>query len=207
MLGLHPRFFDLAALLDLAVSHLLLRPIPSDVTLDSIRVLLLYAQWMPCSQSGEENNEDSELTESARLPTNRYNDISAWAMLGLAARYAVILGLDRTAILPFEGPQERVSEEDISRLRVWYNLLTCDWNLMLSSALPATLDPAGAASVSRAFGCHRIAQQPNDLRYSALIELAMISHRTLGTKREFSARRLDATGLRKVNIALQDWER
>ncbi|KKY23692.1 putative c6 finger domain [Phaeomoniella chlamydospora] len=117
VLGLHPRFFDLAALLDLAVSHLLLRPIPSDVTLDSIRVLLLYAQWMPCSQSGEENNEDSELTESARLPTNRYNDISAWAMLGLAARHwTPRLPLNSAAFGPFLSP---TNKHNAQPLKVW----------------------------------------------------------------------------------------
>ncbi|RDW62413.1 hypothetical protein BP6252_11846 [Coleophoma cylindrospora] len=204
--GLHPRFFDLTALLDTAVSRLLLQPTPLDVTLDSIRVLLLYAQWMPCSH--EDENRDSLRAPNAHPRyKSRYNDISAWAVLGLAVRYAVILGLDRAAIAPFQGSDEPISEEDMSRLRVWHNLVTCDCNLMLASGLPASLDPAPAASVARVFGTHSNAQQPADLRVTALVELVVIAHRATRSSSDFSGRHLDTFSLRKANTELDEWER
>jgi hypothetical protein len=199
--GLHPRFFDLTSLLDKAVSRLMLQPTPADVTLDSIRVLLLYAQWMPCSK------EDDSTMSQQPLPKSRYNDISAWAVLGLAFRYASFLGLDRLAITPFQGQAKSLTEDDFSRLRVLYNLVTCDVNLMVTSGLPASLNPAPAASVAQVFGSHRMSQQPGDLRSTALVELGAIVHRATKSGREFSRRQLDAFSLRKANTDLDDWER
>ena len=134
--GFHPSFFDLTDMLDGAISRLLLRPSPSDANLDSIRVLLLYAQWMPCSREGEDAGTQKG-ANTHRSFRSRYNEVSAWAVLGLAIRYAVFLGLDRAAIAPFHGPAKSISEDDASRLRVWLNLITVslftiirlhDWN-------------------------------------------------------------------------------
>lgn len=179
---------------------------PSDVTLDSIRVLLLYAQWMPCSKQGDSDDPPSTVRPQFQ-PKSRYNDISAWAVLGLAFRYATFLGLDRAAIVPFQGPTKEISLEDFSRLRVWYNLITCDCNLMLTSGLPASLDPTLAASVAQNFGSHRLAQQPGDLRYTALMELAVIVYRATRSGGDFSGRQLDVYSLRKANTELDDWAR
>ncbi|KZF19673.1 hypothetical protein L228DRAFT_285614 [Xylona heveae TC161] len=207
MQAVHPRFSDLTALLDMAVSRLLLRPTPADVTLDSIRVLLLYAQWMPCSRDDEDNGASKVPLDAHYQPKSRYNEISAWAVLGLAVRYALFLGLDRAAIAPFEGPIKSVSEEDICRLRVWYNLLTCDFNLMLTSGLPTSLDPAPSAKVAQRFSSHRAAQQPGDLRVSALVGLVAIVHRGMRICNDASGRQLDTLCLRKINVELDEWER
>ncbi|KAF4633767.1 hypothetical protein G7Y89_g4355 [Cudoniella acicularis] len=204
--GLHPNFLGLTSLLDMAVSRLILRPTPSDVNLDSIRVLLLYAQWMPCAPENDDLSPSRAAT-SRRQPKSRYNDISAWAVLGLAFRYAIFLGLDRSAIAPFQKPTKLISEEDFSRLRVWHNLLTCDCNLVLTSGLPGTLDPTPAAKIGEVFGSHLSAQQPADLRVSALVELAVIVHRATRNWGDFSGRKLDAFSLRKANTELEDWER
>jgi hypothetical protein len=48
--GPHPMLDELTALLDKAISRLLLRPTAADVSLDTVRVLLLYVQWMPFNQ-------------------------------------------------------------------------------------------------------------------------------------------------------------
>lgn len=205
MQGLHPRFFDIIKLLDTAVSRLLLRPTPNDVSLDSIRVLLLYAQWMPCSQSSVDSITQ-ETTTFREPPKSRYNDISAWAVLGLAARYAVALGLDRNAMEPFQRPGSPVSEEDMSRVRVLNNLLTCDYNLMLTSGLPASVNPAPAASIGPAFSSHRRAQYPSDLRVTALVELVVIAHRATHSCGDLSGRQLDAVCLRKANTEFDEWE-
>lgn len=202
---LHPRFFDLTALLDTVISRLLLRPTPADVTLDSIRVLLLYAQWMPCNREGDEQDSMNPANSKTGLKS-RYNEISAWAVLGLATRYALFLGLDRAAVAPFQGPTKSISEEDVSRLRVWHNLLTCDCLLMLTSGLPASLDPLPAARVAPVFGSHRTSQQPADLRVTALVGLVVITHRATRTCGDLSGRKLDALCLRKANTEMDEWE-
>lgn len=48
--GLHPHYPELIALLDKSISQLLLQPTASNVTLDHIRSLLLYIQWMPVEE-------------------------------------------------------------------------------------------------------------------------------------------------------------
>src|SRR6187402_2629889 len=203
---LHPNYFELTALLDIAISRLILRPTPSDVTLDSIRVLLLYVQWMPCSQgSGESSNWKA--SDTSRLPKSRYNDISAWSILGLAIRYANFLSLGQAAVAPFQGSEASVSEEDFSCLRVWHNLLTNDCNLMLSSGLHVSLDPAPAASIGRSFSSHYAAQLPGDLRITALVELVAIVNHASKSSGDFSGRQLDAFCLKKVNADLDEWER
>ncbi|KAF2711202.1 hypothetical protein K504DRAFT_466224 [Pleomassaria siparia CBS 279.74] len=47
--SMHPRYFEIIALLDKAVSQLLLCPTPSDASVDTIRALMVYLQWMPCA--------------------------------------------------------------------------------------------------------------------------------------------------------------
>lgn len=191
-------------MLDKAVAQLLLRPTSADVTLDSIRVLLLYAQWMPYNQD-DERVVDLEST-SLRPPRSRYNETSAWAILGLAMRYALLLGLDRSAIKPFQNTHE-ASEEDMSRLRVWYNLLTCNFNLMLTSGLPASIDPRLSTSVAQRFGSSSIARYPADLRVTALVELVSIVHEAMQSCGDVCGRQLPPVYLTKVNTDMRTWER
>ncbi|KAJ5516968.1 hypothetical protein N7527_008528 [Penicillium freii] len=167
----HPRFHDLTKLLDKAVSKLLLRPTPSDVTLDSICVLLLYAQWMPCSKEDDEDeNVERQSTNHEPKATSRYNEISAWVVLGLAERYSVLLGLEQSATSLFKPSNKVPSIEDVKRLRVWYNLLTCNFNLMLTSGLPASIDPGPSVQVAWRFVSHELMQSPADLRDEQHIE-------------------------------------
>ena len=186
------------------MSRLLLRPTPADVTIDSIRVLLLYIQWMPCSQ---EDDDDSFLHGSKPgFTKSRYNDISAWAVLGIAARYSVFLGLERAATSPFQRVPLSITEDDMSRMRVWQNLLSCDCVFMLCSGLPASLNPASATQVAQPFVSHPSAQQPGDLRVTALVELVDTTYRARRNCGDFSGRQLDALSLRKANTEFDDWE-
>lgn len=201
-----PRFSELTAILDQAVSKLLLRPTPSDVSLDSVLVLLLYAQWMPCNW-GHERDQPTISTGATGLPNSRYNEVSAWAVLGLALRYALLLGLDRAAIAPFHGPIDSITENDVCRLRVWYNLLNCDFNLMLISGLPASVDPAPSAQVAGRFASSIYSKQPGDIRVSGLVELVSIVHRAMQSCGDMSGHQLSPSCLRKLNIDLEKWER
>ncbi|KAL3439916.1 hypothetical protein BJX65DRAFT_300813 [Aspergillus insuetus] len=151
----------LSSLLDKVVSCLLLQPSLLDVTLDSVRVLLLYP--------------------------HRYNEISAWAVIGLAVRYALFLGLDHAARRPFtQHPTSGISTEEFGRLHVWYNLLRCDFNLMLTSGLPISLDLIVSSEIARPGG---------------------VGHRVKSRGRNTSGRRLDADGLKKLNYSPDELER
>jgi hypothetical protein len=199
----HPRFNDLTNLLDKAVSRLLLRPPPSDVTLDSICVLLLYAQWMPCSDEDVPDTYPS----ATRASRSRYNEISAWAILGLAGRYAVLMGLELSATSPFKDPTKIPSEKDVNRIRVWYNLVTCNFNLMLTSGLPASIDPVLSVQVVRNFASHKVTQYPADLRVAGLVELVGIVHLAMSSCGDLSGRKLQLCNLQGLNTDLNEWER
>jgi hypothetical protein len=201
----HPRFNDLTNLLDKAVSRLLLRPTPSDVTLDSICVLLLYAQWMPWSR--EDEDVPDNYPSATRASRSRYNEISAWAILGLAGRYAVLMGLELSATSPFRDLTKIPSEEDVNRIRVWHNLLTCNFNLMLTSGLPASIDPVLSVQVARNFAFHKITQYPADLRVAGLVELVGIVHLAMSSCGDLSGRKLQLCHLQGLNTDLNEWER
>ncbi|KAH7304189.1 hypothetical protein B0I35DRAFT_401521 [Stachybotrys elegans] len=191
----HRRYMALISLLDHSLSRLLLRPNMADVTLDHIRAILLYIQWMPVDNIGS----------SAR--STRYNAISAWSMLGLAIRYALFLGLHQDAVLPFKtNSSETPTLEDVGRLRVWINLLTCDAALTLLSGLPATLNPDPVVAVADCFKSHPSATHPDDTRSPATCELVSILKRAVKSSGSPSARSLDAACLRQVNLELDRWE-
>lgn len=191
----HHAYRNIVTLWDAALSRLLLRPTPADVHLDHIRALLLYIQWMPLDNEG--NN----------VSVPRYNDVSSWSMLGLAIRYALLLGLHQDAVAPFANDcYQVVTVEDISRLRVWINLLTCDANLMLSSGLPASLNPEPVAAIAQSFASHRSASQPDDTRAAALCELVAILKRAAKSSGSPNVRALDSVSLRQANAELDTWE-
>lgn len=161
---------------------------------------------MPCNWTSEDG-QTSKFNAESGSPKSRYNEVSAWAVLGLALRYALFLGLDRAAIAPFQGPAQKISEDDVCRLRVWYNLLTCDFNLMLTSGLPASLNPAPSAQVVAKFAASPYSQQPADLRVSGLVELVSIVHRAMRSCGDVSGRQLDPYCLGQLNNELEQWER
>lgn len=193
--GLHENYQLLVSLLDVAIARLLLQPKISDVNLDHIRCLLLYIQWMPVEQ------------HTAEICQTRYNDISAWSVLGLAIRYSLFLGLDKTSVSPFTNSNiNHPTEDDFARLRVWINLLTCDCHLMLSAGLPASLNPEPVAKIAREFAKHELAFQPDDSRIAAISELVAIIRKAASSSGDPSVRVLDNVTLRKANAEFDDWE-
>lgn len=142
-------------------------------------------------------------SRSQSPPASRYNDISAWAVLGLAARYAKLLRMNREMAIPREGAQD---EEEFPRLRIYYNLISCDFNLMLSSGLPVSIDPTSTQQ-----GMHRLigspgSQLPGDLRIVALIELVSLTYQTLIKCGDFTGRKLDLRSLKSLNAGIDQWE-
>ncbi|KAJ5776300.1 transcriptional regulator family: Fungal Specific TF [Penicillium nucicola] len=207
-IGSHLQFHNLTKLLDKAVSRLLLRPTPSDVTLESICVLLLYAQWMPCSREDEEDNKGSQNPSVGQTSQSksRYNEISAWVVLGLAERYSVLLGLEQSATSLFKDPSKIPSADDINRLRVWYNLLTCNFNLMLTSGLPASIDPGPSVEVARKCVGSELMQSPADSRVRGLVELVGLVYLAMSSCGDRSGRQLQPKCLEQLNSDLDDWE-
>ncbi|PQE14239.1 C6 finger domain protein [Rutstroemia sp. NJR-2017a BVV2] len=192
---LHECYPKLVSLLDTSMSRLLLQPNLSDVKLDHIRCLLLYIQWMPVEQ---------------RMPgvlTLVDNDVSAWSVLGLAIRYSIFLGLDRSAVAPFVPSNiEEPKREDLARLRVWINIMTCDTHLMLSAGLPASIDPVPVSRIVKRFASHKDAVQPHDSRVAAVCDLVMIVRTIILKSGNPLARALDPESLKDANAALDEWE-
>lgn len=132
--------------------------------------------------------------------------MSAWAVFGLALRYASFLNLERLALAPFGRLSKVISKEDADKLRTWLNLVTYDCNLTLTSGLPASVDPTPATKIVREFCLHRSAQDPGDIRYAALIELACIVQRVKGQDATSSGHP-SVPILKKANVEMEDWER
>ena len=125
---LHPRYPQIIGQLDQCIMSLFLRPTSADMCLETVQALLLYAQWMPL---------EVPATGSTSLPRSRFNDVSAWSMIGHAIRQALFIGLER-CVYAFNGAQE-VTEEDMRRMRVWVNLLSTDHQYVLFNSF--TLQP------------------------------------------------------------------
>lgn len=209
--GLHNNYRAIVELLDSSMSRLLLQPNLSDVTLDHIRCLLLYIQWMPVEQNtsgiSQTRCKSAHPHRNDCALMNEDNDISAWSVLGLAIRYSLFLGLDRSAIAPFSPyASKSPGQEDFARLRVWVNVLTCDCHLMLSAGLPGALDPEPVAKVGRAFSSNKNALQPDDSRVAAISELATVVKRAARDSGDPRVRVLDAVSLKKANIGFDNWE-
>lgn len=135
------------------------------------------------------------------------NDISAWSVLGLAIRYSLFLGLDRSAVAPFSSLKSVIpSQEDFSRFRVWVNVLTCDCHLMLSAGLPASLDPEPVIKVGRTFAFHPSSQPVDDTRIAAISELVAIIRRAARSSGDPRARVLDVISLKRANADFDSWE-
>ncbi|KAL1738189.1 hypothetical protein HDZ31DRAFT_6473, partial [Schizophyllum fasciatum] len=191
---LHPRYPQIITQLDQCIMSLLLRPTAADMCLETVQALLLYAQWMPL---------EVPAAGAASLPRSRFNDVSAWSMIGHASRQALFIGLER-CVYAFNGTQE-VTEEDMRRMRVWVNLLSTDHHLVMTARLPMTLDPFPATRVARVFGGNPLAE-PTDLRYAGLCELIAIVNRAARRSGDAALSALDSVSLQKANNDLDEWD-
>lgn len=77
---------------------------------------------------------------------------------------------------------------------------------MLSSGMPASLDPRAVNKIVRYFSAHDDALQPDDSRLAAVSELVGIIHRASKSSGDPSVRALDAASLKKANAEFDDWE-
>jgi hypothetical protein len=162
---------------------------------------------MPCIR--EEDDEVDHNGSTPRFSKSRYNEISAGAVLGLAMRYAHLVGLGRTYIAPFEGNEDKISGDDINKLRVYYNLLTCNFNLMLTSGFPASidLDSENSMKIAQAFSSHNESQYPGDIRVSGLVDLVSIVNDAMRSSGDATGRQIGLPRLLQLNEELVEWER
>ncbi|KAF2003887.1 hypothetical protein P154DRAFT_572721 [Amniculicola lignicola CBS 123094] len=188
---LHPRYFELIQVLDTAISRLLLRPCAADASLHTIQSLLIYLQWMPYDLS----TKSTDGTGFQGTYKTRYNEMSTWAVFGLALRYADFMGLEQRALDPFndDATAGNASSNDMDSMRTWLNMVTYDLNLTLTSGMPVTLNPRPAQAPAYRFCSHHAAQRPGDVRYASMVQLAY--------------RHQVVAGIVKVNVDLDSWER
>nr|XP_019047912.1 hypothetical protein I302_04532 [Kwoniella bestiolae CBS 10118]OCF26842.1 hypothetical protein I302_04532 [Kwoniella bestiolae CBS 10118] len=191
---LHPRYSSLVSMFDEHIQLLLLRPSPSDFTLEVVQSLLLSIQWPAV-----------DIDPSHTSPKSRFTDSYAWLMIGLATRFAKYIGLEDAASVDFADHQSDSAEENLQRMRVWLNLISVDRHLTLTAGLPATL-VTPPTSVLRAFGSHPKAQS-GDLKLAGLAELVAIVHRASISCGDVSLRKLDSITLSVANAELDSWER
>ncbi|GAB1729926.1 hypothetical protein NU195Hw_g3273t1 [Hortaea werneckii] len=168
-------------------------PESADIDLDAVCVLLLHVQWMPLERLDHAPGD-------RRTKRSNYSDLSAWSVLGTAARFSTLLGLEEDL-----SHSEVDSEMDLSRFRVWRNLVSCDCNLMLSSGLPMTVDPIPIADVGSTFLDHPESQEPGDTRITALVELVAIINRSLQKAGLRSPRHLSDRQLSHLNLEMETW--
>lgn len=159
---------------------------------------------MPCNWA----DATSENLEGETGPSKgRYNDVSAWAVLGLAARYALALKLHHeTKATSDMAPPSIMTYDQTARLRTLCNLSTCDFNLMLSSGLPVSIDPGNIARNISNFASQANSQHPGDLRYTALIELVSLTYQALKGSGDLSGRKLTQRSLSILNSDFDGWE-
>ena len=114
---LHPRYSRLVALLDAEMSRLTLRPRPADVCLETVQAWMIYSHWMPI---------DVVNTSSGQSYRSRFSESSVWQCMGLAIRWATLLGLDQTAHLPFLDETKVPTPSEIQSYRTMLYLTESD---------------------------------------------------------------------------------
>ena len=204
-LGVHKRYPEIIRLLDLTFSRLLLRPSATDASLETIQSLLLYLQWMPYDSTlispGSSNSYATHKT--------RYNETSAWTVFGLALRYASFYGLESKASRSFndDSTVSKATKEDLDCMRVWLNMVTYDCNLTLTSGLPASLDPGPVSTMAWRYCAHHAAQQPGDVRYASMIQLACIIQDVRCEKNNIAERNQVISVVSRANEEFDAWQR
>ncbi|KAH3661432.1 hypothetical protein OGAPHI_006839 [Ogataea philodendri] len=157
-----PRIYDMAALLDFSLGQVVHGARTGDITLELLESLQIYAHWMPLRNGA-----------AAR----RYNEVSVWNVIGLAIRWAKFMDLEGKLAAAFGtngnewNYKKSVSRtEDLRILRIMLNLLSLDYQTMLSTRLRATIDPNPLLPLARRL-CASKDCQPDDHRLLGLCEL------------------------------------
>ena len=117
-----------------------------------------------------------------------------------------MLGLESKALAPFKTLQGQIDQEDMTSFRVLRNLITCDWNLMLSSGFPMTTEPENAAGFGELITSQSTAQVPGDMRISALMELVVLVRRATRSAATSSGRHFSLKQMQKLNLEMDEWE-
>lgn len=177
------RYMNLNLLLRHALSSLILNS-EIEAKLESLEALQVYAHWMSIPLEGS--------------LTNR----SAWNIIGLALRMSKQMGLEHRVVQAFNG-EKHPQKEDFRLLRVTLNLLSLDYQFMLSSRSPVTMDPTAIVSIARQFLLHENSDI-EDIKLIALGELAMILHYAFDKTGRLGT--LDWASLRQLNCRFDEWE-
>ncbi|KAL5396094.1 hypothetical protein PMIN02_003456 [Paraphaeosphaeria minitans] len=204
-LDLHPRYTEIVFHLDSSISRLLLRPNAADASLNNIQSLLLYLQWMPYNACAPRTGQE----RSQMQVQTRYNEMSTWAVFGLALRYAEFCGLEQKVLSSFQDDSSAAAatSEDMDTMRVWLNMVTYDCNLTLTSGMPASLDPRPMSMRAYRFCSHPAAQEPGDVRYASTVELACIIQNVRHQKDNITERSQVLAVIKEANVEFDSWQR
>lgn len=104
-------------LLDAEMSRLTLRPRPADFCLETVQAWMIYSHWMPIDVIG---------TPTGPSYRSRFSESSVWQCLGLAIRWATLLGLDQTAHVPFLDNSKTPTPTEINCYRTMLYLTESD---------------------------------------------------------------------------------
>lgn len=203
--GVHPRYSEIVQLLDVAISRLLLRPSAADYSLHTIQSLLLYVQWMPYDSCIAPSVQRGNKT----IFKTRYNEMSTWTIFGLALRYASFCRLEQRTLRSFaeEANVAFATKEDLDSMRVWLNMVTYDCNLTLTSGMPASLNPEPMNAMALRICAHHAAQQPGDIRYASIVQLACIIQHVRREKDNIAQKRQVIAVVAKANEDFDAWQR
>lgn len=203
--ALHPHYFDIIKLLDSSISRLLLCPSAADASLSTIQSLLLNLQWLPYERCSEPLSQE---TKHVSVQT-RYNEMSSWAVFGLALRYAEFCGLEQKVLGAFQDDTcaAASTQQDLESIRVWLNMVTYDCNLTLTSGLPTLLDPRPMKTRAYRFCSHFAAQEPGDVRYASTVELAYIIKNVRHQKDKITERYQVLAVIADANGEFEKWQR
>lgn len=85
-----PSYPKLLKVLDAEMFRLAFRSRPADTTLETVQALMIYSHWMPVDHDNSGYR-------------SRFRESTIFQCLGQAIRWAVLLGLEQSAHLPFIG--------------------------------------------------------------------------------------------------------
>ncbi|ORY23121.1 hypothetical protein BCR39DRAFT_549915 [Naematelia encephala] len=159
---LHPRYTSLVSLLDREMTRLILRPRPADLCLETVQAWMIYSHWMP-------------VDKTPNAYRSRFSESSVWHCLGLAIRWAVLLGLDSSAHLPFVNPTHPTTLQDARVFRTMMYLTESDHYLAISARKPPTLAPS---QIFHALPRYLRSEwvQPTDTRLASLLRVVQAVH-------------------------------
>ncbi|KAI5474717.1 C6 transcription factor [Pseudohyphozyma bogoriensis] len=197
-------YYSLTALVNEILAPLVISALPSQVTLDFVRALILLLLYKPVqfAQLYAAGITDPEAAEQAA----KLNTFSASLLGNLMIRTALSLGLPsitntfaKNFSLTIAMPPQTLSD-----LRLWYWLCVVDTHSALTTGRAGIVDIGDALRTTRLFAS--LKAQETDVRLAATVEVYAIAKQAVTAMWVSGNRTLAAHDLRRFNKDMDDWE-